>query len=200
MHRCQPWHQPRKSHCQSQQKQRLHHPQHRDAGDHRPRADTQAPQHQHREGSCRGAGGNAGAFCKTLHPLRQFAVPRTSDRPLPVLPCFAPEAPVPGVPHPADAGNSRHRAHHCRKGEFKADIPHRIAVGSSHQDTCRRQRGKGVRRSPPPHAQGADPYRHSGAAHRGRKAGHAHQHQRQQAFPDRAPSAAAIALLPAIGQ
>ena len=104
-----------------------------------------------------------------------------------------------GVPHPADAGFARHRAHHCRKGKLKADIPHRIAVGSSHQDACRRQRGEDICRPPHPHTQGTDPHRHGSAAHRGCKAGHTHQHQRQQAFPDRAPSAAAVVLLPAIG-
>ena len=200
MHRCQPWHQTHKGYCQPQQKQRLHHPQHRDAGDHRPRADAQTPQHQHREGSCRGAGGNAGAFRKALQTLRQPIKPRTPDRLLQVFPCFDPKPPVVDVPHPADAGVARHRAHHCRKGKLKADIPHRIAVGSSHQDACRRQRGEGVRRPPHPHTQGADPHRHGSAAHRGCKAGHAHQHQRQQAFPDCAPSAAAVVLLPAIGQ
>ena len=200
MHRCQPRHQPRKSHCQPQQKQRLHHPQHRNAGDHRPHADAQAPQHQHREGSRRGAGGNAGALCKTLQTLRQPIKPRVPDRLLQILPGFDPKASVVGIPHPADAGTTRHRAHHCRKGKFKADIPHRIAVDGGHQDACRRQRGESIRRAPYPHTQGADPHRHGSAAHRGRKAGHAHQHQRQQAFPDRAPSAAAVALLPAIGQ
>ena len=165
MHRCQPWHQSHKSYCQPQQKQRLHHPQHRDAGNHRPHADAQAPQHQYREGSRRGTGSNTGALRKTLKPLRQPVEPRTSDRLLQVFSGFDPKSPVVGVPHPADAGVARHRAYHCRKGKLKADIPHCIAVSGGHQDACRRQRGEGVRWSPHPHAQGADPHRHSGAAH-----------------------------------
>ena len=74
-----------------------------------------------------------------------------------------PELAVPRIPGAADAHTACHRAHHRRKRKFKADIAHCIAVACGHNDTCHRQRGKGIRRAVQPHTQCTDPDRHCGA-------------------------------------
>ena len=185
-----------KGRAKAQQHYGLDEPQHRRTGCHRINAHTQPAQHQHRECGHRSTKRDANAFRKAPKTFLQFEIPWALHRVL----CFLPEAVVPRIPGAADAHTACHRAHHRRKRKFKADIAHCIAVACGHNDTCHRQRGKGIRRAVQPHTQCTDPDRHCGAAYRGCEAGHAHQQKGQQTSEYRPASAPAVALLPLVGQ
>ena len=152
-----------KGRAKAQQHHGLDEPQHRHTGCHRINAHTQPAQHQHRE--CGHRSTNEMQML-SARPQRRSGRLKYHGRFTGFF-AFFPELAVPRIPGAADAHTACHRAHHRRKRKFKADIAHCIAVACGHNDTCHRQRGKGIRRAVQPHTQCTDPDRHCGAAYRG---------------------------------